>query len=221
MSVAVGAAISPAVWKDSKEAAGQAPGGVTFAAVKHDVTAGPLHVMSADAVTTVTVARRQGTRQKQIGIDSMASVGVSSDIDMFLELKPCKPFLVKGMDGSVLEACLGGRLELHLDSNGRQSTVILENVYYHPSFSMTLLSLGCLTELGWSFHSDQDSTYIVTPENHKVSLCPDHHVSMLHCTATSGAKRQQQVYSHACRSRSSSCSWQPAAAQCCGHEPRG
>jgi hypothetical protein len=138
-----------------------------------------------------------GAGVKLIGVDSMASIHASSDKDMFLELKPCEPFVVKGMDGGVLEASLSGRLQLHLNSNGVQSTVVLENVYYHPSFAASLLSLGCLTELGWTFHSDKDATFLITPANHKVSLRQDHRVSMLHCTASSrsGVKDQGQVYS--------------------------
>ena len=163
------------------------PNGVAFAAVTPAVKT----VMSAGA-EAVTVAR-----PKRLGVDSMASIHVSSDIDMFLELKPCKPFAVKGMDGGELEASFCGRLKLHLESNGVQSTVVLENVYYHPNFAASLLSLGCLTEQGWTFHSDKDATFITTPANHKVSLCQDHRVSMLHCTAsgTSGAMGQGQVYS--------------------------
>ena len=167
VSVALGAKT------DSLVTAPQSLGGIAFTAAEH--AAGPV----------MSVGTAKGKGQKQIGVDSMASVHVSPDIDMFLELKPCEPFLVTGMDGGELEACFGGRLELHLDSNGKQSTVILDNVYYHPNFAASLLSLGCLTEVGWAFHSDEDSTFIVTPAKHKVSLRQDHRVSMLHCTTTS------------------------------------
>ena len=136
-----------------------------------------------------------GSRQTRIGIDSMASIHVSSDLEMFQELRPCKPFVVKGMDGGVLEATLSGRLELHLDSNGVQSMVTVEDVYYHPGFAASLLSLGCLTKLGWIFHSDKDVTFVITPANHKVSLRQDHRVSMLHCTAVLGAREQGHLYS--------------------------
>ena len=159
--------------------------GVSFAAVDQAVGT----VMSVGAAAT------SGSGQKRIGVDSMASIHVSSDVDMFLELKPCEPFLVKGMDGGELEASLSGRLELHLSSNGVQSTVILEDVYYHPGFAASLLSLGCLTKLGWTFHSDKDATFVITPAGHKVSLRQDHRVSMLHCTATPGTKEQGHVYS--------------------------
>jgi hypothetical protein len=185
---------------------------VSVAMSTHDQTATALPAMERSpesdgtsfaaldpAVETVMSARAEavtGARAKRIGVDSMASIHVSSDIDMFLELKPCKPFAVKGMDGGELEASFSGRLKLHLDSNGVQSTVVLENVYYHPNFAASLLSLGCLTEQGWIFHSDKDATFVITPANHKVSLRQDHRVSMLHCTAaTAGAKGQGQVYS--------------------------
>jgi transposase InsO family protein len=165
-------------------AAAPESGGVSFAAVTH---------VSATGAAAAAV----GPAVKHIGVDSMASIHVSSDIDMFLELQACEPFVVKGMDGGELEACLKGRLELHLDSNGVQSTVVLDNVFYHPSFAASLLSLGCLIKLGWAFHSDQNSTYMLTPANHKVSLRQDRRVSMLHCTATSGVMRHRdgQVYS--------------------------
>ena len=182
VSVAVGA---HAVVAPPTAAHGPGHGGVAFAAV--DLAIGT--VMSAGAGILT------GAGVKRIGVDSMASIHVSSDIDMFLELKPCEPFVVKGMDGGELEASLSGKLKLHLDSNGVQSTVVLENVYYHPSFAASLLSLGCLTELGWTFHSDKDATFVITPDNHKVSLRQDHRVSMLHCTASSGANDQGQVYS--------------------------
>ena len=184
VSAAVGVH-ADAVQVQDAPAGAHSASGVSFAAV--DQAAG-----TAMAVGVAVVA---GRGQKRIGVDSMASIHVSSDIDMFLELKPCEPFVVKGMDGGQLEAALSGRLELHLDSNGVQSTVILENVYYHPSFAASLLSLGCLTKLGWVFHSDKDDTFVVTPANHKVSLRQDHRVSMLHCTATLGAKEQGHLYS--------------------------
>lgn len=162
--------------------------GISFAAVSSTHQAiGPVMSVGAEALA--------GTKAKRIGVDSMASISVSSDIDMFLELQPCEPFLVKGMDGGKLEACLSGRLKLHLDSNGTQSTVVVDNVYYHPNFAASLLSLGCLTKLGWTFHSDKDATFVITPAKHKVSLCQDHCVSMLHCTATSAIKDQGHVYS--------------------------
>lgn len=181
-SVVVGVHAHAAVAKPITE---HGPDGISFATV--DQAVGPVMSVAAGAATDARV--------KRLGMDSMASIHVSPDIDMFLELRPCEPFLVKGMDGGELEASLMGRLELHLDSNGVQSTVVLENVYYHPNFAASLLSLGCLTKLGWSFHSDKDSTFVITPANHKVSLRQDHQVSMLHCTATSGAKGQRQVYS--------------------------
>jgi hypothetical protein len=176
---------SDATAMQAESAKTHSPNGISFAAVCQAVAP----VMSAGAASI------SGSRQKRIGVDSMASVHVSSDIGMFLELRPCEPFVVKGMDGGELETTLSGRLELHLDSNGMQSTVILENVYYHPNFAASLLSLGCLTELGWTFHSDKDATFVITPADHKVSLRQDHRVSMLHCTATSGAQNQGQVYS--------------------------
>jgi transposase InsO family protein len=165
-------------------AASPSTSGVSFAAVHS----------SSETVMAIVATSAVSRQQKRIGVDSMASIHVSSDIDMFLELKPCEPFVVKGMDGGVLEASLSGRLELHLDSNGVQSTVVVEDVYYHPSFAASLLSLDRLTKLGWVFHSDKDATFVVTPTKHKVSLCQDQRVSMLHCVASTVAKSQSHVY---------------------------
>ena len=53
----------------------------------------------SEIVMAAVTAFAANRRQKRIGVDSMASIHVSSDIDMFLELKPCEPFVVKGMDG--------------------------------------------------------------------------------------------------------------------------
>jgi len=161
--------------------------GVAFAAVDA-VGATVMAASPCDSTQTDASA-------KSLGFDTMASISVSPDIDMFLELQPCEPFVVKGMDGGVLEATLCGRLELHLNSNNVQSTVTVENVYYHPGFAATLLSSGRLTKLGWVFHSDKDDTYIITPDGHKVSLRQEHCVSMLHCTASLGGREQGRLYS--------------------------
>jgi len=185
VAAAVGTIHSDVAQTQVKPAADCRLGGVSFAAVGQAV--GPLMSVSAGVMP--------GRVQRRIGVDSMASIHVSSDIDMFLELKPCEPFIVTGMDGGKLEASLSGQLELHLDSNGQQSTVILENVYYHPSFAASLLSLGCLTAMGWVFHSDKEATFVITPANHKISLRQDDRVSMLHCTATSATMAQGHVYS--------------------------
>jgi hypothetical protein len=186
VSAAVEASAAPTAGSAASAfaSASSASSGVSFAAVHP----------SSETVMAVVASPAVSRQQKRIGVDSMASIHVSSDIDMFLELKPCEPFIVKGMDGGVLEASLSGRLELHLDSNGVQSTVVVEDVYYHPSFAASLLSLDRLTKLGWMFHSDKDAAFVVTPAKHKVSLCQDQRVSMLHCTASTVTRSQRHVY---------------------------
>jgi hypothetical protein len=151
----------------------------------------------AGPVMAVSALTATGIGEKCIGVDSMASIHVSSDVDMFLSLQSCKPFLVRGMDGGELEASLSGQIQLHLSSNGKQTTVVLQDVYYHPKFAACLLSLDCLVKLGWSFHSDQQGTFLITPCSHKVTLHQDQRVSMLHCTATatSGDRPRESAFS--------------------------
>jgi hypothetical protein len=167
---------------------------ILFAATVHapawprqDAAAKCLQVASCSATLelgTGTGHRVKSRWQKQMGIDTMASVGVSGVLDLFLELEPCEPILVKGMDGGILEVALRGRLELHLDSNGRQSTEIVKDVYYHPQFALTLLSMVRLSKCGWKLQVGGDRSSLTTPHGHEVALNLEHHVSMLHCMAT-------------------------------------
>jgi transposase InsO family protein len=71
--------------------------------------------------------------------------------------------------------------------------VTVERVYYHPSFSINLISVLQLNKSGWTFVSTPKETYLMTPgDNLKVQLNRERNVTTMRCH--SGGKRGE-VYS--------------------------
>jgi hypothetical protein len=174
-------------------------GNVEFDAAHLRASHGAMAAMkqSAGPVMAVSSAKTSGTVEKEIGVDTMASIHVSADVDLFLSMRSCKPFLVRGMDGGEIEASLCGEVQLQLTdrSSGKQFAVTLQNVYYHPKFAASLLSVDCLVRLGWCFHSDEHGSFLLTPGHQTVILHQDQHVSLLRCTSgATGSRPVESVY---------------------------
>ena len=137
-------------------------------------------------------------RRKQLGIDSMASLHISGDENLFLELEPCAPIEVTMGNKSKVTTVLKGRVEIHLEVNGEHVSFIVNDVHYHPSFAANLFSLIKLTKQGWEFHSSKKKTSMLSPTGHEVTLNTEHRVSVLQCMATTsvgvGPSQAGQVF---------------------------
>ena len=126
------------------------------------------------------------------GVDSMASLGISGNKDLFTSLHPCEPVVVSGMEsGSTVTATLCGSVELHLRTeNGDSVSMVVDDIYYHPSFAANLLSWNVLRTKGWELHSDKAETFVLTPCGNKVRLSIRDRVSILNCT---GDKSESEI----------------------------
>jgi hypothetical protein len=150
---------------------------VSFAAVGKSTEQGSAHA----AVAPAAELRLMRVKQLRVGVDSMASMHISGDASMIFGLEECDPVSVLGMDGGEVTTRLRGRMELHLDANGRKSTVVVEHVYYHPKFAANLLGMVKLSKLGWKLVCEEGNSCVVTPAGHKVPLHTGQGVTMLHC----------------------------------------
>ena len=140
------------------------------------------------------MAATAGPREK--GIDSMASVSVDGNKESFIpgSLRPCKPFVVKMADNGEVVVNQVGSVELTVNvSTGQTVSFVIENVYYHPRFGASLLSLHSLTENGWSFFSSKEGTYLLTPDDKlKIQLQQEQRVSILRCVNAVDMKSADQ-----------------------------
>ena len=114
------------------------------------------------------------------GWDTMASVGISGNRDLFATLRKVAPVHIKTADGSVVTSTYAGTVVLHITlEDGRNIKLLVHDVQYHSRFASNLLSSGVLVSLGWEYHSSQHSTYVVTPGGHRVPLSTRGKVSVL------------------------------------------
>jgi len=135
------------------------------------------------------------------GWDTMASVCVTGNRKCFGSLRRVPPLTIKTADGGEVTADQSGTIELRLTSMaGKPLRVRIENVHYNPKFAANLLSNGIMTtKLGWTFHSDPDSTYVETAGGHRVAVCRKGKISVLLAappervySAASSAQQQQR-----------------------------
>jgi len=134
------------------------------------------------------------TMPREFGIDSMASIHISSNTALFTQgLRQCKPFKVTVADGREVEISQVGSIELHVDvARGQTVTFVIDDVHYHPNFGANLLSLHWLVESGWKFFSSKDGTFLLTPHDElKVRLRKEDRVSVLRCRSSIGGRRDQ------------------------------
>jgi hypothetical protein len=105
------------------------------------------------------------------GIDSMASLHISGNKELFTGLKKCPPLEVRMADHGSVTVNQYGTVHIRVDAGGdRMVRLRMENVYYHERFSTNLLSLGVLKKLKWEFHCTDEETYVKTPGGNKVRL---------------------------------------------------
>ena len=116
------------------------------------------------------------------GIDSMASVHISGNRELFTVLKKCSPMTIKMADLGVITVTQYGTVKVRVETTaGRSLHFNMDNVYYHERFSANLLSVGILTRsLKWEFHVTQAECYLLTPGGNRLNLGMRGRVSVMH-----------------------------------------
>jgi transposase InsO family protein len=116
------------------------------------------------------------------GIDSMASVHVSGNKELFKNLKNCPPRTVTIADGASVVATQQGTVELRVETDDGPRTVLLEDVLYNERFMTNLLGVVSLVKMhGWEMHIVDGDTHLVTKEGRKVRLSTRSNVTVLDC----------------------------------------
>ena len=118
------------------------------------------------------------------GVDSMASLHISGNKDLFAGMKRCAPISVQMADGGIVTTQHCGSIKLRVTTKGgRVVGIPIANVYYHERFSANLLSWNVLRGEGWEFHSTKDETYVETPGGNQVKLSTKGRVSVIDSAA--------------------------------------
>jgi hypothetical protein len=145
--------------------------GLTYAAIVH---------RGMTATASVVPSIQEALAAKDWGVDTMASLHVSGNKKLFSGLHLCEAAEVEVANGGIVRASHRGRVVLPIAvADGRSVKVIINNVYYHPSFSANLLSWGTLKADGWQLHSVGSDTHLLTPGGSKVTLSMEDNVSVL------------------------------------------
>ena len=106
------------------------------------------------------------------GVDTMASLHISGNRQMFGSLKRCPPTRVQVADGAYVTVYHKGSIRLRMQCVDKQRTVttVIDNVFYHERFTANLLSWGLMKNLGWQLHSTKEETHITTPGGNRINL---------------------------------------------------
>ena len=126
----------------------------------------------------------------------MASLHLSGDRKLFRQLRPCDPVEVEVANGQIVTAKQKGGVSLRVSTtdSGHVSFVI-DDVYYHESFSANLLSWNVLRAKGWTFVSDKSTTTMTTPGGNAITLNTRGRVSIMEATSVDVAGPVAPVYS--------------------------
>ena len=121
------------------------------------------------------------------GMDTMASCSISGNRSNFGPLRTCAAISVKGMDGGIVQCTQMGTVTIMMATvTGARHRLIIQDVYYHSSFTANLLSWHALKRIKYEFHSTNQRTYLVTPGGNEVSLHSRGRVTVL---GTASAER--------------------------------
>jgi hypothetical protein len=115
---------------------------------------------------TVTEKKKTSESAMSFGIDSHASIHATGRRKLFINLKRCPTMFVEVANSQLVACQYKGTIQFTIDG----ITITIHNVYYHESFSTNLLSWCCLKAGGWSLHSDEKESYVITPEKQKLVL---------------------------------------------------
>jgi len=140
------------------------------------------------------------------GIDSMASVHLTSNRALFHSLRRApRPVMVEVANGALITTRQYGTVKLRMKVAGTNDivTLAIKDVYYHPSFSLNLLSWNMLREQGWRMTSDKKLTVLSTPGGNTLTLNTSGRISVLdNCAVlanpTSGSESEVQPEQRVC-----------------------
>lgn len=114
------------------------------------------------------------------GVDSMASLHLSGDKNLFTSLQQCAPVSVQMANGQVVVTSSRGQVILRVaTAAGGTVRLPVEDVYYHPQFSSNLLSWNVLRAKGWELHSCKSTTVMSTPGGNRIMLNTSGRVSTM------------------------------------------
>jgi hypothetical protein len=137
--------------------------------------------VAATAYASTTAGKSLSTHSW--GVDTMASLHISGNRDVFTQLSAAPPISIEVADGRFVTASMSGsvRLELAVEGDDRTIKIIVDNVYYNERFSANLLGWHMLKDKGWELHSKANDTHVVTPGGNKIQLSCLGRVSVLPC----------------------------------------
>ena len=115
------------------------------------------------------------------GWDTMASVCISGNRDIFSTLRKCPAVQIKTADGSIVTATQSGTVAMRVTTDqGKTIRVPISDVLFHERFASNLLSGERMTKvLGWTFTSDPTSTWVETPGGNRITLSSRGRISVL------------------------------------------
>lgn len=140
-----------------------------------------------------------------LSIDTMSSYHCTNDEKLFTgPLRTVAPVRLRMANRQTLEVTRVGSVRFSVSATRVGSTgktykkgVSIKDVYYHPLFSVTLISWGKLRELGWRLRSEEDSSEMTTPTGWRIPLCNYGKLLMLATDEyeTTADKREQTAIS--------------------------
>lgn len=117
------------------------------------------------------------------GLDSMASISLSGNRNLFSSLKRCAPVAIETADGAFITASLVGNIELRLQAINKSTPILVRvpNVYFSERATANLLSLQKMVgkEQGWKFKSTAEGSQVTTKGNNIVNCCTKGNVTLL------------------------------------------
>jgi transposase InsO family protein len=128
--------------------------------------------------------RVKGADRHAWGIDSMASLHISGQRQLFHSLRRCRPVAVEVANGDVVTAQHRGPVTLRvMSATGQPLRMVIDGVYYHERFAANLLSWDTLRLKGWELHSTPLGTKVTTPSKKQITLRTKGRVSIMESAA--------------------------------------
>lgn len=121
-----------------------------------------------------------------IGIDTMASVHITGRRELLVRVEKVSPITAKVADGTAIQIEFRGTLRVRVKPLNQQPVWIsINEVYYNPRFTETLISWGTLKKLdvGWKHEDGGKEEFIITPKGRKLKLNTTRNIWLLPCSA--------------------------------------
>ena len=155
---------------------------------------------AACSAPTDTIGKQKQATQKEKhqqvwGIDSMASLHISGQRNLFHSFVQCEPVSVQMANGAIVTAEHRGSISLRVTTTGGKAIKItVDDVYYHEKFAANLLGWDVLRRKGWELHSTTNGTYIMTPGKKEIKLCTKDRVSVMESSTGVTSQVNGRVY---------------------------